>query len=84
MCRFAVFPRIIENQERTAENQDSLKLRKWIDSNLKTAADKFIFIDFPMLDISSTDVRKKIEGKKSLKYLVPDPVIKYINKKKLY
>jgi nicotinate-nucleotide adenylyltransferase len=84
MCRFAVFPRIIENQERTAEYQDSLKLRKWIDNNLKTAADKFIFIDFPMLDISSTDVRKKIEGKKSLKYLVPDPVIKYINKKKLY
>lgn len=84
MCNFAVFPRIIENMGRTEENQGRDKLQKWIEDNLNTAEDKFIFIDFPILDISSTEVRKKINGKKSLKYLVPDRVIEYINEKKLY
>lgn len=36
------------------------------------------------LPVSSTDVRKSVQNKKSIKYLVPDNVIKYIRKNKLF
>jgi nicotinate-nucleotide adenylyltransferase len=84
MCNFAVFPRLTVNNDKTIEYQDQGKLQLWIENNLKTSGGKFIFIDFPMLDISSTEIRRKIKGKKSLRYLVPGRVIEYINEKKLY
>lgn len=36
------------------------------------------------LDISSTDIRKRLKSGKTIKYMVPDSVINYINKKQLY
>jgi len=36
------------------------------------------------LEISSTDIRRRIRSKKSIRYLVPEPVRIYIAKKKLY
>jgi nicotinate-nucleotide adenylyltransferase len=36
------------------------------------------------LDISATDIRKRIKLEKSIRYLVPEEVRKYILKKKLY
>ena len=38
----------------------------------------------PFLDISASYVRQLVQEKKSLKYLLPDPVIDYINRKNLY
>ena len=41
-------------------------------------------IDVTALDISSTDIRKRIRTGKSIRYLVPGEVRKYILKKRLY
>ncbi|HYV93149.1 MAG TPA: nicotinate (nicotinamide) nucleotide adenylyltransferase [Chitinophagales bacterium] len=43
-----------------------------------------IFFDTPLLKISSTLIRTMIGDKKSVRYLVPDPVLKFIVQKKLY
>lgn len=41
-------------------------------------------ISAPMLDISATKVRELIKSGKSVRYLLPDPVIEYINANHLY
>jgi nicotinate-nucleotide adenylyltransferase len=40
--------------------------------------------DIPELEISSSDLRLRLQGGKSLKYVIPDPVLDYIREKKLY
>jgi len=52
-----------------------------IDSNI----DKRInIIDINPIDISSSQIRSLIERKKSVRYLLPDKVIQYIDKNSLY
>lgn len=43
-----------------------------------------IFFDTPLLKISSTLIRTMIGDKKSVRYLVTDPALKFIVQKKLY
>lgn len=43
-----------------------------------------IFFDSPFIRISSTLIRTMVEEKKSVRYLVPDSVIKIMDQKKLY
>jgi len=43
-----------------------------------------IFLDAPLLQISSTFIRKQVRDKKSIKYLVPDVVADYILANKYY
>jgi nicotinate-nucleotide adenylyltransferase len=45
---------------------------------------EFIKIDAEILDISSSRIRKLIKEGKSVKYLVPEPVLEYIKINKLY
>lgn len=41
-------------------------------------------VNSPLFEISSTEVRKRIKDNKSVKYIVPDKVIEYININNLY
>jgi len=45
---------------------------------------RVIFLDEPNIDISATDIRKKIAGGETIENLVPGPVVDYIKKHKLY
>ena len=43
-----------------------------------------IWVDVPLMDISSSMIRKKIKAHCSVKYFLPENVLKYIHKKGLY
>lgn len=42
------------------------------------------FVDTPTIEISSTEIRKKIYNKMNVDYYLPAPVIDYINEHRLY
>ena len=52
--------------------------------DLKNFAYPCIFIENPMLPVSSTDIRRRISEGKSFRYLVPPAVFDYIIENKLY
>ena len=43
-----------------------------------SGADKIRFFSMPRLDISSSDIRRRIAEGRPIRYLVPDPVAEYI------
>jgi nicotinate-nucleotide adenylyltransferase len=45
---------------------------------------KIIFLDIPLLDISSTDVRRLIKENKNVRYFLPEGVYNTIKELKLY
>lgn len=45
---------------------------------------KYQILDIPRIDISSTIIRNKIKARQSVRYLVPDVVLNYIQKENLY
>lgn len=45
---------------------------------------KVILLDMPIMEISSEYIRKRFVSEKSIRYYVPDEVIKYINENNLY
>jgi nicotinate-nucleotide adenylyltransferase len=45
---------------------------------------RLLRIDMPPLEISSTDLRRRAQQGRSLRFLVPDPVIEYIDRHGLY
>ncbi|MCK4248564.1 MAG: nicotinate-nucleotide adenylyltransferase [Candidatus Omnitrophica bacterium] len=51
---------------------------------LKNAPAKVKAVAIKAIDISATDIRRRIAGGKSIRYLVPDVVRRHIEKKKLY
>ncbi len=50
-------------------------------SGILKAAEKVMI---PRIDISSSDIRERLQSRLSIKYLVPDTVEDYIRKKRLY
>jgi nicotinate-nucleotide adenylyltransferase len=42
------------------------------------------FVEIPLLEISGTEIRKRIESGRSVRYIVTDPVLEIIEKESLY
>lgn len=45
---------------------------------------RFEFLENPLIEISSSDIRINVSKRKSIQYLLPDDVIRYIYRNKLY
>ena len=41
-------------------------------------------LTFPYIDLSSTDIRQRIRTNKSVRYMLPDATLSYIEKNRLY
>lgn len=61
---------------------------KTLDLELKYLSQKYgavvNIVETPLYEISSTDLRNRIINRKSVKYLIPDKVINYIEENNLY
>lgn len=75
LCQFIAATRPGTNQEELG------KFIKKLPENLKR---RIHVMEIPALAISSTDIRKRIANGRSIKYLLPESVEKYIAKNKLY
>lgn len=42
------------------------------------------YVDVPAIDVSSSMIRERVKKGKTIRYLLPDPVIHYIEEKQLY
>ena len=47
-------------------------------------ARRFALVNLPLVDVSSTVIRDRVAHGKPIRYLVPDPVAQYIERKALY
>ncbi|MCD8090796.1 MAG: nicotinate-nucleotide adenylyltransferase [Clostridiales bacterium] len=75
LCSFAAVARPgFKNKKTEAQIK---KLEEKFNADIK-------YIESSKLDISSTDIRRRIAAGKSVKYNVPETVIKYIEEKELY
>lgn len=52
--------------------------------NIKDFKYPCIYLEKPLLPVSSTEIRKRVKGGKSYKYLVPQAVFDFIEKNNLY
>lgn len=47
-------------------------------------ADRVVWLDMPEMEISSTSIRERVRAGKSVRYMVPDAVLRYIEDNNLY
>lgn len=60
------------------------EIKNKIEDMYKEQNAKMIFVNSPMIDISSTQIRQRLKYNKSIKYFVNEDVEEYILKNKLY
>ena len=72
MCRLAVAPRL------SSLNSESLE------RSIPGLSARIIPLDMPLIEISSTEIRRRLAEGLSVRYLVPDSVEKYMTEHKLY
>jgi len=75
MTKFIVIGRYGLNVENNIEKINELKQKYNA---------QIIYMNGPLVDISSTDIRNRISEKESIKYIVPEKVEEYINENRLY
>ncbi len=74
-CKFVVF-------NRPGYNKQDIEIQK---RKIEEKYDKkIIFLDIPILEISSTQIREKIKKGESVSYLIPEKVNYLLNKMELY
>ena len=74
MTRFAVVPR--------ADNEPLDEA--WLTSRLPAAAGRLVLLDGPLMLVSGTVIRARAAAGRSLRYLVPEAVARYIGDQRLY
>lgn len=85
LCNWAVISRITNIGESISDVRD--KYNKFIYSLPQHVVSKsrlIAFYEVPDVDISASNIRNRIKNNTSIKYFVPDSVIKYINDNNLY
>lgn len=55
-----------------------------LDRGLPGAASRSMFLEGPMLEISSTELRRRLADGRPVRYQIPDPVLAYISAEGLY
>jgi nicotinate-nucleotide adenylyltransferase len=75
LCNFAVYMRPYISIDKCMAQADKIRGQ---------ANSRVIFVQAPMIDISSTDIRRRVVQGKSIRYMVPDPVREYILEKRLF
>ncbi len=74
-----------KNFQQILTNHQIFVYRRKDDEQLTTSIHgKINFLDMPLLDISSTFIREAIKNGFSARYLLPEPVYKYINEMNYY
>lgn len=75
LCKLVVFNRPGYNIENIEDQKNKVE---------KKYLNEIIFLDMPLLDISSTNIRKTISEGKSVSYLLPESVYNIIEQLNLY
>ncbi|MBC7885939.1 MAG: nicotinate (nicotinamide) nucleotide adenylyltransferase, partial [Saprospiraceae bacterium] len=72
------FEKLLSDYDIYVYNRPGFKLGKYADHH------RIKVLDAPLLDISATFIRTAIKAGKSVQYLLPDPVYKYLENSNLY
>ncbi|WP_411683070.1 nicotinate-nucleotide adenylyltransferase [Clostridium thailandense] len=75
LCKFVVFNRPGYSMKNIQEKKSEIE-RKYLN--------EIIFLDVPLLDISSTNIRKSVKQEKNVNYLLPEGVYNTVKALKLY
>jgi len=66
------------------EGTDASRLTPTLATLPDDLARRFVLLNLPLVDVSSTVIRERVAQGKPIRYLVPDPVARYIEDTSLY
>jgi nicotinate-nucleotide adenylyltransferase len=75
LCDFIVYQRLGYRQYE--QEEEALRLKQTYQARIH-------FMDGPFLEVSSSHIRRRLERKQTIRYLVPDEVVTYIQEHNLY
>ena len=75
MCEIVVVTRPSYEEEKVEEEAERLR---------KEYKGKIRLVEIPPMEISSTEIRERIKGKKAVRYLLPEEVLEYIERYNIY